>query len=77
MATGITRHDNAVSGPMRERDALLTEVEVAERLKSKVGTLQVWRSTKRVALPYVKIGRLVRYRASAVEAFIAANEVRV
>jgi len=33
-------------------------------------TLEVWRCTKRYDLPYVKIGRLVRYREEDVAAFI-------
>lgn len=27
-------------------------------------TLEVWRSTKRYNIPYIKVGRLVRYRRS-------------
>lgn len=33
-------------------------------------TLAVWRSTKRYDLPYVKFGRTVRYRRSALRAFV-------
>jgi len=56
-------------------DPLLTEAQVAAILGVKPTTLQVWRSTRRYAFPYIKSGRLVRYRASAVEAFIAARTV--
>ena len=56
-------------------DPLLTEVQAAELLGVKPTTLQVWRSTKRYPLPYVKSGRLVRYRASAIEAFINSRTV--
>ena len=52
------------------RDALLSEIQVAERLGIKAATLQVWRSTRRYGLAYVKVGRTVRYRESAVQAFI-------
>ena len=34
-----------------------------------VGTLAVWRSTKKYNLPYVKIGRYVRYRKSDLRKF--------
>jgi len=34
-----------------------------------VGTLAVWRSTKKYDLPYVKIGRYVRYRKSDLRKF--------
>jgi excisionase family DNA binding protein len=56
-------------------DPLLTEVQAAEILGVKPATLQVWRSTRRYPLPYVKTGRLVRYRQSAIEAFIEARTV--
>ncbi len=56
-------------------DPLLDETQTAERLGVSPNTLQVWRSSKRYPLPYVKIGRNVRYRASAVEAFITSRTV--
>jgi predicted DNA-binding transcriptional regulator AlpA len=56
-------------------DPLLTEAQVAEILDVKPTTLQVWRVTKRYPLAHVKVGRNVRYRRSAVEAFIACRTV--
>lgn len=49
---------------------LLTTQQVSEILGISVGTLAVWRTTKRYNLPYVKSGRLVRYREEDVHAFI-------
>ena len=43
---------------------LLTAEQVAELLGVTTHTLAVWRSTGRYNLPYVKSGRLVRYRES-------------
>jgi predicted DNA-binding transcriptional regulator AlpA len=54
-------------------DLLLDEKVVAKLLGVKPNTLSVWRTTKRYALPYVKIGSLVRYKTSEVNAFIAAH----
>jgi len=54
---------------------LLTEREAAERLGLAYGTLCVWRTTKRYALPFVKCGRAVRYRGEDIDAFIAARTV--
>lgn len=34
-----------------------------------VGTLAVWRSTKRYDLPFLKVGRYVRYRKSDLRKF--------
>ena len=48
---------------------LLTPLDVATRLGVSTTTLATWRCTKRYALTYVKIGRLVRYRMADVEAF--------
>lgn len=58
-------------------DPLLNEVQAAEILGVKPATLQVWRSTRRYPLDYVKAGRLVRYRLSAVEKFIRTRTVEV
>ncbi len=41
---------------------LLDEHAAAAFLDVSPGTLSVWRSTGRYALPFVKIGRKVRYR---------------
>lgn len=41
---------------------LLNEREAARLLDIAPGTLQVWRSTGRYHLPFVKVGRKVRYR---------------
>jgi len=52
---------------------LLTPRQVSRILGVSVETLNVWRATKRYNLPYVKTGRLVRYRAKDVEAFIKSR----
>ena len=51
-------------------DTLLTPQECGERLGVTVHTLAIWRSAKSVPLDYVKVGRLVRYKASDVERFL-------
>lgn len=58
-----------------EDDNLLDEHEAAAFLKVTVGTLQVWRSTKRYPLEYVKVGRSVRYTRSALLKFIASRTI--
>lgn len=49
---------------------LLTPKQAAEALGVKTSTLEVWRCTGRYDLPFVKSGRLVRYRESDIAAFI-------
>ena len=53
-------------------DELWTEGQVAAYLKIATKTLRQWRSQKKM-LMFVKIGRLIRYRRSDVEAFVIAQ----
>lgn len=55
---------------MTRTDPLLTDDQAAEYLSVKKHTLAVWRSTGRYNLPFVKIGRSVRYRKSDLDAFL-------
>jgi hypothetical protein len=43
---------------------LLDEKQAAAKLDVTPGTLSVWRSTGRYALPFIKVGRKVRYRTA-------------
>lgn len=63
------------ANPTTNPDPLLDEKQAAAALGVSANTLQVWRCTRRYPLAYVKIGRNVRYRASAVEAFLQARTV--
>jgi hypothetical protein len=49
---------------------LLTPIQTAEILGVTIGTLAVWRCTARYPLPFVKIGRRVKYRQNDVNNFI-------
>ena len=53
-----------------ETNILLTRSQAAELLGVKPSTLATWTTTKRYNLPYVKVGRLVKYRLSDIEEFI-------
>jgi excisionase family DNA binding protein len=55
------------------RPELLTTDEAACYLGTTPGTLAVWRCTKAVHVPFVKVGRLVRYRRRDLEAFLTDN----
>lgn len=54
-------------------DELLTRREAAQFLKVETSTLAAWASRGSPALPFVKVGRLPRYRRSDLEKFIAEN----
>jgi len=49
----------------------LDDKQAAAALGLKASTLSVWRSTGRYNLPYIKVGRLVRYRVSDLAEFMA------
>ena len=47
---------------------LINPLKVSEIIGVSIGTLAVWRSTGRYALPFIKIGSKVMYRLSDVNA---------
>jgi excisionase family DNA binding protein len=52
---------------------LLDDKQAAKYLTVTPGTLSVWRSTGRYALPFVKVGRMVRYRLSDLDEWLATR----
>lgn len=48
----------------------IDEKSAAKALGVKGTTLSVWRSTKRYPLPYIKVGRLVKYRVKDIATFL-------
>lgn len=53
---------------------LLTRKETAEMLGVSCGTLAVWVSSKRYPLPYIKVGRLVKYDYDDVLQFLETRK---
>ena len=59
-----------------ETDELLSNKEAADYIGVAPGTLEVWRCTKRYKIPHIKLGnRLVKYRKSALDAFLESRTV--
>ena len=56
----------APSGLMTPRDA-------AVYIGVKINTLAVWRMTNRYGLPFVKLGKVIRYRKSDLDKWIDEN----
>jgi excisionase family DNA binding protein len=54
---------------------LLNTQQAAEYLGVTVSTLEVWRCTKRYNIPFIKVGRLVKYRKAALDAFLESRTV--
>ena len=55
--------------------ALVSPTDAAAMLGVTVATLAIWRCTRRYPLPYVKVGRSVKYRAADLEEFILSRTV--
>ena len=58
---------------VKQKSNLLTTEEAAEYLKLKPNTLERWRSQFPNRLPFVKIGRTVKYRLEDLQAYISDN----
>jgi len=52
---------------------LLTTDEAAAYLGVTRHSLEVWRCVGRYSIPYIKVGRLVKYRKADLDAFLAAR----
>lgn len=52
-------------------DSRLTPMQTAEILNVSKDTLQIWRSTGRHNLPYIKVGGRVNYRAGDLRDWLA------
>ena len=63
---------SAVSSIIKNQstDPLLTPSEAAAYIGVTENTLSVWRCVGRYSIQFVKVGRLVRYRKSALDAFL-------
>jgi excisionase family DNA binding protein len=63
----------SIESIVNARRDLLDEGESANLLGLAPGTLGVWRSTGRYQLPFVKIGRNVRYRRADLDAWLESR----
>lgn len=55
---------------------LLTDEEAADLLGVSPVTLAVWRCRRRYDLPFVRVGRRIRYRMADVVSFVERRTVR-
>ena len=60
----------SISGIFDNNKSLLNEQEAATYLDVTPGTLAVWRSTGRYEIPFVKVGRNVRYKRNDLDAWL-------
>jgi len=67
--------ENAIAAILKNQltDHLLTPPEAAAYIGITENTLSVWRCVGRYAIPFIKVGRLVRYRRSDLEAWLESR----
>jgi excisionase family DNA binding protein len=66
---------NAAPSPNRRNADRLNNVEAAEYLGLKAATLNKWR-VHGEGPPFIKVGRLIRYRKADLDAYLAGRLVR-
>jgi hypothetical protein len=71
----MTKTSSPVTKPDWQIPRLLDEAAAAHILGVAPSTLAVWRSTKRYPLPYIKCGRLVRYREDDLAMFLDSRRI--
>jgi excisionase family DNA binding protein len=65
----------ATPTPTQSKDEILCNSDAAEYIGVTPRTLEVWRCTKRYQIPFIKVGRLVKYRKSALDAFLESRTI--
>lgn len=71
--TNQTAASNVAAILRPKNNDLIDEVEAAEILDLAPGTLSVWRSTGRYGIPFIKVGRKVRYSRTALNAWLESR----
>lgn len=54
---------------------LLNEFEAAEFLGISVASLRTWRSTRAVNIPYIKIGKSIRYSPAMLQKYLDSQTI--
>ena len=66
----MTENSIAAILKLQSTDPLFTPPEAAAYIGVTENTLSVWRCVGRYAIPFIKSGRLVKYRKSELDAFL-------
>lgn len=66
-------NSTALAEILTPQSDLLSNEQAAEYLGVTPGTLEVWRCNGRYELPFIKVGRLVKYRRRDLEAWLEAR----
>lgn len=73
MATSVSTP--ALAGILTSQPNLLDTEQAAAYIGVTPRTLEVWRCVKRHSIPYVKVGRLVKYRLADLNAWLESRTV--
>lgn len=74
MTNQTTQAASTLAAILRPRNTdLVGETEAAEILDVVPGTLSVWRSTGRYGIPFIKVGRKVRYSRTALNTWLESR----
>ena len=65
----------AIATFLKPQSDLFNNDQAAAYLGVTPRTLEVWRAVKRYHIPYIKVGRLVKYRKSDLDAFLESRTV--
>ena len=67
--------ENAIAAILKHQstDPLFTPPEAAAYIGVTENTLSVWRCVGRYEIPFIKVGRLVRYKRTDLEAWISSR----
>jgi len=67
--------ENTIAAILKNNSSnpLLSPIEAARYIGATENTLSVWRCVGRYAIPFIKVGRLVRYRVSDLDAWLESR----
>jgi len=65
----------AINPILPQNTDLLSNDQAAAYIGVTPRTLEVWRCTKRYPIPFIKVGRLVKYRRSSLDDFLNQQTV--
>lgn len=66
----------ALAAILNTQSNLFDTEQAAAHIGVTASTLTVWRCVKRYDIPYIKVGRLVKYRKIDLDAWLEAQTVR-
>ncbi len=70
-----TKPTNGTPAILKQQTTLFDTDTAAAYLDVTPRTLEVWRCVKRHAIPYIKVGRLVKYRQSDLDVWLESRTV--